>query len=148
MEAAMGGVPERPCIIAPFIAGAALMSWWLRGIKSERRIDALEGRIAVFEDRLKFAAEKVVSANEARDDVIGQFQAYKADVAANAGNSVLAATAAKLEAALDKLATANNAVSSAISGAARISATTAMYASLSSTPLPLRQSESDKERPK
>ncbi len=31
---------------------------------------------------------------------------------------------------------------------ARISATTAMYASLSNSPLPLRQAEADKERPK
>jgi len=39
-------------------------------------------------------------------------------------------------------------VKQTIEGYARISATTAMYASLSNSTLPLRQAEADKERPK
>lgn len=150
-------------IILPLVAAAWWVGWWLRGIKSERKIDGLKGEIAVFEAHLKFTAEKVVSANEARDGVIGQFQAYKAEVAANAGYLMPAAMMAKLEAALDKLVAADSAVGSAIAGAARISATTAMNASLSpvgessvtdtisdlysNTPLTLRdQAETEKER--
>lgn len=124
-------------IILPLAAAA----WWVG-----RNIDGLKGEIAVFEAHLKFTAEKVVSANEARDGVIGQLQAYKAEVAANAGYLMPAAMIAKLEAALDKLVAADSAVGSAIARAARISATTAMNASLS--PLPLRQAEADKEGPK
>jgi hypothetical protein len=124
-----------PYIIASFMSVAWLIGWWLRGIKSGRRIDGLEARIIVFEDRLKFAAEKVSTSNEARDDVLRQFQAYRAEVAANAGNITLAATAAKLEAALDKLGAANNAVSSAIGVAAGTSTATGISGPLSNTPL-------------
>jgi len=119
-------------IIISFVAGAGVIGWWLRGLKSERRIDGLEGRIAVFEDRLKLAGRKAVTANEARDDVIRQFQTYKTEVTATAGNTTLAAMAAKLEIALAKLGAANNAVGSAI-GAARISGVSSMRVQLVET---------------
>jgi hypothetical protein len=113
----LGALVNSPYIMIPPIAIAAgLIGWWLRGIKSDGAIAGLKAQINVYEDRLKFAAEKVATANEARDDVLRQFQAYRADVEANAGHITLAATAAKLEAALDKLGAANNAVSSAIGG--------------------------------
>jgi hypothetical protein len=125
-----------PYIIASFMAVAGLISWWLRGIKSGRRIDGLEGRIIVFEDRLKFADERAARANEVRDDVIGQFQTYKAEVAAaSAGNSTLSATAARLEAALDKLVAVTNETRSAIGIAAGTSTVTGISGSLSNTPL-------------
>jgi len=116
-----------PYIIASFMVAAWWIGWWLRGIKSGSKIDGLKGQIGVFENRLTFASEKAVTANEARDDVIRQFQTYKSDVAAaNEGTRALVATAARLEAALDKLGAANNAVSSAIVGAARSSSVSSM----------------------
>jgi|SRR5450631_3125589 hypothetical protein len=105
-----------PFIMLPLIAGAVWVGWWLRGTKSEGKIAGLDERIAVFEDRLKLAAEQSASADRAKDEVEKQFQAYKAEVAAKAEYDVLAATAAKVEAAIDDLESANNAVSSAVSG--------------------------------
>jgi hypothetical protein len=110
-----------PYIMLPLAVGAGLIGWWLRGMTSERKIDGLEGKIAglnerivLFEDRLKFAAEKVAWASRAKDEVEGQFQTYKAEVAANAGYASLAATAAKIDAAINNLSAANKAVSNAI----------------------------------
>jgi hypothetical protein len=148
-----------PYIIASFMAVAWLIGWWLRGIKSERRIDGLEGRVIVFEDRLKFADERAARANEVRDDVIRQFQTYKAEVAsANIENSALAATAAKIEAALDKLVTVTNETRSAIGiavGASSVGAssvTDTISDLYSNTPLVLREEaeriKAEKERPK
>jgi hypothetical protein len=142
-----------PYIIASFMAVAGLTGWWLRGIKSERKIDGLEGRVIVFEDRLKFADERAARANEVRDDVIGQFQTYKAEVtAANAGNGALAATAARLEAALDKLVAITNETRSAIGisvGTSSVpsSVTNTISDLYSNTPLALRAgAEADKNR--
>jgi hypothetical protein len=131
-----------PYIIASFMAGAGLIGWWLRGIKSGRRIDGLEGRIIVFEDRLKFADERAAHADEVRDDVIRQFQTYRTEVdAANIGNSALSATAAKLEAALDKLVAATNEARSAIGVGA--SAATGIDDSFSKTPLAARAAQAE-----
>jgi hypothetical protein len=105
-----------PYIIAPLIAGAVWLGWWLRGIKSEGKIGGLNERIAGFEDQLKFATEKASSANQAKDEVIRQFNDLKEEVVATAENVALTARVAKIEAAIEKLSTANNAVSSAISG--------------------------------
>lgn len=103
-----------PYIIAPFIAGAGLAGWWLRALKSGRKIDGLAGRIALFEDRLKFASEKAESANQAKDEVERQFQIYKAEVTANSGADQLTILAAKVDAAIAQFSAASNAVSSAI----------------------------------
>jgi hypothetical protein len=130
-----------PYIIIPFIVVAGGIGWWLRGLKSERRIDGLEGRIAVFEDRLKLAAEKVVSSNEARDDVIRQFQGYRAEVAGNAEYRMPTALMERLEAALEKLVAADNAVSSVVGVAARVSAASSMR-------VEMKAIESDEKRPK
>jgi hypothetical protein len=125
-----------PYIIASFMAGAGMIGWWLCGIKSGRKIDGLEARIIVFEDRLKFADERAAHADEVRDDVIRQFQTYRTEVdAANIGNSALSATAAKLEAALDKLVAATNEARSAIGVGAGTSAATGISGPLSNTPL-------------
>jgi hypothetical protein len=88
-----------PYIMFPLIACAIWGAWWLRGAKSAERI-------AVFEDRLKFAAEKVESANKAKDEVEKQFQDYRTEVAAKAENGTLAAAAARVEAAMDRLGNA------------------------------------------
>jgi hypothetical protein len=133
-----------PYVIASFMAVAGLIGWWLRGVKSGRRIDGLEGRIIVFEDRLKFADERAAHADEVRDDVIRQFQTYRAEVdVANIGNSALSTTAAKLEAALDKLVSATNEARSAIGVDGGASATTGIDDSLSKGPLALRAAQAE-----
>jgi hypothetical protein len=99
-----------PYIMFPIIAIAVWVSWWLRGTTSKGEIAGLNGRVTVFEDRLRLAAEKAESADRAKNEVEKQFQAYKAEV----GNGAPAATTAKVEAAIDKLATAINAVSDAL----------------------------------
>jgi hypothetical protein len=143
-----------PYIIVSFMAAAGLIGWWLRGMKSGRKIDGLAGRIIVFEDRLKFADERAAHADEVRDDVIRQFQTYRTEVdAANAGNSVLAATAAKLETSLDKLVAVTNETRSAIGIVVGASSVTDTISDLySNTPLVLREEteriKTEKERPK
>ena len=103
-----------PYIMLPLLAVVALVAWWFRGKMSKATIDGQRERIALFDDRLKFAADKAASANQAKDEVEKQFQAYKAEVARNTGQTSLAARAAKVNAAIEELSAANNAVSSAI----------------------------------
>src|ERR1700690_3245798 len=73
------------------LAGIVLFVWWLRG----RKIDSLEGQISVLErrllaqiaakdgeisameQRLKLAAELMVAASKAMDDVVTQYHAYR-----------------------------------------------------------------------
>jgi outer membrane murein-binding lipoprotein Lpp len=135
-----------PYIIAPFVIGAFFGGWLLRGIKSEGKIAGLETKIeglaSVFEARLRFADDRAARANEVRDDIARQFKDFKADVVAGAGMDALTARVATIEAMIDKLAVANNAVRSAI-GAARVSSTSSMSVnvSLSNSPLPLRDPE-------
>src|SRR5205809_654557 len=79
-----------PYIMLPLLAVVAVVAWWFRGKMSEGTIAGLRERIALFDDRLKFAADKGASANQAKDEVEKQFQAYKAEVARNAGQTSLA----------------------------------------------------------
>jgi|ERR1700730_1941455 len=146
-------------IIIVILAIWGAMRWRYGGIIEKR-----DASIAVFEDRLKLAAEKVELADRAKDNVEKQLHAYKEEAAGGAANEALVKRMVKLEDALDKLVAANNAVSSAIGVSARISAGSSMNVSLSpvgessvtdtisdlysNTPLPLRQAEADKGGPK
>jgi hypothetical protein len=94
-----------PYIAAPSIVFAGLVGWWLR------KIVGLNGRISVFEDRLKLAAEQAESAREAKDEVAKEFETYKAEVAAKAENAALGAPAARVEGAILRFAAANNTLS-------------------------------------
>jgi hypothetical protein len=107
-----------PYIIGAFIAGAGLIGWWLRGIKSESRIDGLEARLALADARVAWA-------NEVKDEsikaieAIRQFENLKAGIVANEG-STLAEIKAKVDAALEKLLVANHTARSAIATAAEV----------------------------
>jgi len=127
-----------PYIMLTGIAITAGIVWWFRGFQ-----------IKIFEDRLKLAADKVELADRAKNEVETQFRAYKDEIATGGGKDALIERVANVEAAIEKLSAANNAVRSAI-GAARISSTSSMSVdvSLSNSTLPLRQAEADEERPK
>jgi hypothetical protein len=113
-----------------------LFNWGYRrelaGLKKESEgiIAGLNGRIEVFEERLKCASEKLDLANQARAEIERQFKTYKEEVATNVGKAALAVTEAKVDAAIDELAAANNAVSSAIASAATISTASSMRVQL------------------
>jgi len=121
-----------PYLMLPLLALVAVAAWWFRGKTSEGEIKGLRERIAGFEDLLKFAAEKAASANEARDEVQKQFQAYKAEVSAYTGKADLAEIAAKMDAAIEKLSAANQAVSSAVGIAGGRSAAVGVGSAVSS----------------
>jgi hypothetical protein len=70
-----------------------------------------KGRVSVFEDRLKLAAQQVESTRQAKDEVATEFQTYKAEVAAKAENAALGASAARVEGAILRFAAANNSLS-------------------------------------
>ena len=66
-----------PYIVAPLIVFAGLVGWWLKGTT----IAGLKGRISVFEDRLKLAAQQAESARQAKAEVAKEFETYVAEVA-------------------------------------------------------------------
>ena len=96
-----------PYIVVPLIVIAGLVGWWLKGTA----LAGLKGRISVFEDRLKLAAQQVESARQAKDEVATEFETYKAEVAAKAENAALGASAARVEGAILRFAAANNSLS-------------------------------------
>jgi hypothetical protein len=107
-------IRDAPHLFFGGILAVGLIIWlFVRWVHKEH-FDGLREQINAREARLQLAAEKVAWANQAKDEVEGQFQTYKAQVAANSGYASLAATAAKIDAALDKLSAANKAVSNAI----------------------------------
>jgi len=97
-----------PYIMVPGLGVAGLAGWLLKGIKSD-------GRIAVLEERLKFAAEKVEAADKAKAELEKQFKTYKEEVVAGRGAGTLASTAAKVDAAIADVSAANNAARVALS---------------------------------
>jgi hypothetical protein len=115
-------------IIIIALAIWSAMRWRYGGI-----IEKKDASIAVFQDRLNLAAEKVELADRAKDNVEKQFHAYKEEAAAGAGSGVLAERMAKVEAAIKKLSTANNAVRSVIEIGARVSAGSNMRAEAKAT---------------
>jgi hypothetical protein len=104
------------------LAGIALFVWWLRG----RKIDSLEGQISVLErrliaqiavkngeiltmeQRLKLAAELMVSASTAMDDVVEQYHEYRERVNSSGWN----ASPVRLHFAIGRLIHQNGAITS------------------------------------
>ncbi len=58
-----------PYIMLLLIAFADWVGWALRGIKSDGTIAGLNGRIAVFEDRLKLPGERMEALDKAKADL-------------------------------------------------------------------------------
>src|SRR4051812_27054757 len=94
-----------PYIIVPLLVLMFAFAWWLRGHTKKDEIAGLRERMTVFEDRLKLAAEKAGSANEAKNEVEKQFQALKTEVAK--ADTATLALIAKVDAALTRLSSAN-----------------------------------------
>jgi hypothetical protein len=122
-----------PYIVLSFVALTAAAVWWFRDkVADARKADAtiagLRERIGVFEQRLNLAAEKVERANEAKNEVKRQFQTFKAEVQSNAERDALAATAAKVDEALQVLSTANAEVRSAVGTSVGVSTATGVGA--------------------
>jgi hypothetical protein len=101
----------------------------------------------IFDAQLQLAADKLELERERQDSLARQFNDFKVEVAAGAGIDALTARVAGLEISLDELATANNAVRSAIGIAVGTLAATETSVSFSNTPIAL-QAEADKKRPK
>jgi hypothetical protein len=101
-----------PYATALVVAIAVWVGWWLRGIRSKRKIVGLN---SVFEERLKLAAEQAALADQAKSDLGRQFEVYKAQVAANAETAALTAAAAEVDRAFLRFAGANNTMSSILS---------------------------------
>lgn len=97
-----------------------LFSWVYRrhidGMKAQfaGQNAGLIGRIEVYEDRLKCAAEKVELANRAKAEVETQFNDLRAEISATAENGTLAERVANVEAAIGKLSAANTAIGVAV----------------------------------
>ena len=123
-----------PYIITPLIVVAGVIGWWLRGIKSGRKIDGLEADSKLADKRAAWAIElkdEAIKAIEAER----QFKDSRADIIASSGNDSLAERLVKVEAAVEKLSVANNAARSAIGIAVGTLAATEIGDSFSNTPL-------------
>jgi hypothetical protein len=83
------------------------------GLKEQ--ISALGAEKSVLDQRLNLAADKTKIASEAEGELKKQIQTLEVAIAAKADNASLSALAAKVEVGFEKLAAANNAVSSTVS---------------------------------
>ena len=73
-------------------------------------------RVEGLKDRIEFSAEKIASITKAEDDLEGQFQALKTELAAKPGEIAFAARVAQIEASIERLSSANNAAIAAVGG--------------------------------
>jgi hypothetical protein len=110
------------------LAGIVLFVWWLRGRKIdslEERISVLErrlmaqiaannGEILAMEQRLKLAAELMVAASNAMDDVVKQYHVYRKRVDSSGWN----ASPVRLHLAIGRLIQQNGAIESSHLGRA------------------------------
>ena len=104
-----------PFIIFPPIVIAGLVGWWLQGTKSAGQIAGLKEQVSVMEQRLKLATEQAATANQAENEFARRMQTLETAIAAKADNDSLSALAADVKTGFDKLAAANNALSSTVS---------------------------------
>ncbi|MER2198252.1 hypothetical protein [Methylobacterium brachiatum] len=94
------------------VVGASAMAGWLsRGQVASAKIDGLEQRLALADERLKFAEEKVQAQILARQDVDRQFNELKAQTRSDAS---MAARFDALEKALDLNRGASKALETAV----------------------------------
>jgi hypothetical protein len=97
-------------VMLPTIVGAWWLGWWLRGTRSAGKEAGLEGRISVLNERLTLAADQTVKSDRALEELKKEFQAYKANVAAEGSN----ASPAKMDAAIIKVADSNTTIGSSL----------------------------------
>lgn len=103
-------VPALSLLVA--VVGASAMAGWLsRGQVASGKIDGLEQRLALADERLKFAKEKVQGQILARQDVDRQFNELKAQTRSDAS---MAARFDALKKALDLNRGASKALETAV----------------------------------
>jgi septal ring factor EnvC (AmiA/AmiB activator) len=103
---------------APFILGPSslivgLIVWWVRGAMFKREISSWKKEISAVEQRLKLAADALAKADRDTETLKKEFQAYKAEVAAQGSN----ASPTKVDAAIARVAKGNTALRSEVLGA-------------------------------
>jgi hypothetical protein len=108
-------------MMLPLLVAVVWAVWWFRGTRFAGKIDGLEAKIGVLNERLNLAADKVAIADRAKDELEKQVQTLRVELAAltakaeNASLAKVEAQLQKVEIATGNLATANNAVSSTLS---------------------------------
>jgi hypothetical protein len=123
----LGGFQSAFWSMSLLLAGIVLFVWWLRGKKIdslEEQISVLErrliaqiatknGEISAMEQRLKLAAELMVAAGNAMDDVVKQYHAYREQVDSSGWN----ASPVRIHLAIGRLIQQKDAISpSALAG--------------------------------
>jgi len=102
-----------PLILGPLILIVGLIVWWLRGTTSRRETASWETEISAVEKRLKLAADALAKSDRDTEKLRKEFQAYKAEVAAQGSN----ASPTKVDAAIARVAKGNTALRSEVLGA-------------------------------
>jgi hypothetical protein len=103
---------------APFILGPSslivgLIVWWVRGAMFKGEISSWKMEISAVEQRLKLAAGALAQSDRDTEKLEKEFQAYKAEVAAQGSN----ASPTKVDAAIARIAKGNTALRSEVLGA-------------------------------
>jgi hypothetical protein len=102
-----------PLILGPVILIVGLIVWWLRGTTFRRETASWETEISAVEKRLKLAADALAKSDRDTEKLKKEFQAYKAEVAAQGSN----ASPTKVDAAIARVAKGNTALRSEVLGA-------------------------------
>jgi hypothetical protein len=110
-----------PYVLMPLITLALMAGWWignrLAGARVEGlngTIDSLKANIGLLEAQRDFAVDREKDVQRARTELEKQVQELKAEVAAGASSENLAATSARVGAAITQFSTANNALAVAL----------------------------------
>jgi TolA-binding protein len=127
LETAFTSAPRWALIAAASTVGC-LLGWFLQSTKSAGKIGGLEGQIdelnvridslkdrnLLTEERMKFTAEKAAIAGEVEDELKKRIQSLEMGIADKADIAALSALATEVKSGFANLAAANNAVSSSL----------------------------------
>jgi hypothetical protein len=102
-----------PLILGPLILIIGLVFWWVRGAMFKRETASWKAEISAVEQKLKLAADALAKSDRDTEKLRKEFQAYKAEVAAQGSN----VSPTKVDAAIARIAKGNTALRSEVLGA-------------------------------
>jgi hypothetical protein len=92
-----------PVVSLFFLAIGASAAWWFRGMTSSGATDGLREHIAVLEERLQLAGDKVAARDDAMDKLKGEIKQLQDKIDAQAPWQEIAARSGMLKKSLENL---------------------------------------------
>ncbi|WP_143271689.1 hypothetical protein [Bradyrhizobium mercantei] len=114
-------IASAPYVLMPLVALALMVGWWIGNKLAGARVEGLNGtienlksHIELLESRFNFATAREGDVHRARNELEKQLLELRSEVATGVSAEKLAATSAKVDAAVTELSTANDSLAIAL----------------------------------